>query len=310
MDDSWMQCPLEAESAPENAPAPKRKRAVDSDWMRPPLEDAPSAASSSEDWMKPPLEASSTASSSKMAGHAHGSPALARITVNLSLPLLKLLPADFSTDTAYSRNGKSVERIAQALKAPCRGCRQQCSKQLTARQIASLAAAWYKLSSISQQQVLFGLFHPEHNLPADEDGLTGAAAAKRRCWQLDGQTVCFDKFCALLGHTPRTVLRMVHGEEDMRKMLPKRPRLHPQQDLVMHFFLELYMSTAEQLPEKDLETSDGPCEMASSKNSLTTPAKFSNAWILDTPGPERIRALSICNHIACVICFGVCVSQF
>ena len=283
MDESWMQCPLEDSSVPT-----KRQRCREpNDWMKPALEDRPqaAAASSQDDWMKPPLEEAATNKKMQI------SSAPAKICVNVSLALLKLLPADFTKETAYSRNGKSLERIGQQLKHACRSCSQNCGKQFTAKQVSALVDAWYKLSSISQQQVLFGLFHPEPAVNDAEQHLTGAAIAKKRCWQLDGQTVCFDKFCSLLGHTPRTILRMVHGDEDMRKMLPSRPRPHPQQDLIMHFFLELYMTTAEQLPEMDQETTAGLCDGTPAEDSLPTKDRFSNSWILETPGPERIQAL-------------------
>ena len=96
--------------------------------------------------------------------------------------------------------------------------------------------------------------------------------------------MCFESFCKFLGMNPRTALKMAHGMCDLRRINPSAvagPSL--QRSVCSHFFMELYLCAAEQLPEVETETC-GP----DSQNELF---QKSFRWSVETSVPERIAQL-------------------
>lgn len=105
-----------------------------------------------------------------------------------------------------------------------------------------------------------------------------------RKWKIDEMDLCFHGFCKILGMNPRTVLRMAHGTCDLRTLNPSgaaKPSL--QKSICSHFFMELYICSAENLPEVEQPiTQDADDQEA---------FQLSFRWCLETSVPERIALL-------------------
>ena len=71
-------------------------------------------------------------------------------------------------------------------------------------------------------------------------------------WNICGQSVCFQRFCEVLGSSQRTIRRMTAGQPDLRTAVggKQQPRLALQTLKCDHFFRNLDASAAEPMPEK------------------------------------------------------------
>ncbi|CAE7250508.1 unnamed protein product [Symbiodinium sp. CCMP2592] len=327
MSESWMTCPLEeSDSATQPSEKPPRKRLKpDTSWMKPKLEDRqpsrrgrqPTSSQmqvkpAEDDWMQPPVDdwmqppvddwmqpPVDEAMPPPCVPEAASSQPVVTEIMNICMPLLKVLPKERDHDNVYSAHGKDIDRITQALRGKC-GCKKNCMTKFSVKQVKVLASAWHDLSTATQYQVLFNMFNGEKCSEQVRDMETTNSAMKRKQWQLDGRDVCFRAFCRLLGHSPTTVLRMMHGDPDLRKSgldnMPTRPRPHPQQDIVHHFLMDQYMSAAETLPEVMQGDGTSFAEQALDTDGSQSAApsetfQKSFLWNLDTSIPERVVAL-------------------
>ena len=204
-----------------------------------------------------------------------------KVKVNLTLNILRLLPiAEKPNPSAH--HGTSKTRLQEVLRSGCT-CKLTCLSHWTLRSMTVMCSAWHQLSAETQVQVLHQLFNPDS---AVEE--TSLKTVERRSWLLDGVPHCFRGFCRFLGHSQKTIIKMIHGETlDLRKtsdVYPSRPRKAPQRDMVSHFFMELYLTAAESLPEQEVELDDG--------DGSTT----ETAWLLDIDIPDRVHALFNSNQ--------------
>lgn len=85
--------------------------------------------------------------------------------------------------------------------------------------------------------------------------------------------------------SPRTVLRMAHGINDMRSIASSaHARIALQRSVCSHFFMELYISAAEALPEVEI-----PAEKPEEAEDLEFTKSF--RWCMEIDVPERINLL-------------------
>jgi hypothetical protein len=110
--------------------------------------------------------------------------------------------------TAYAMNGVSRERIQRVLSGERRvcntKCQQSCPQRLKMSDVAKLCDLYWKLGQ-EERAYLVSCLKAE----AEGSGQTK--------WALGNHVVCFDAWCALLGSTKRTILKMVAGEVDARR---------------------------------------------------------------------------------------------
>lgn len=200
------------------------------------------------------------------------------VVVNITTSLLSILPQE-GKGSVYSENGLDKKRVANVLKS-CR-CRVNCKRNLSMAQVMPLLKIWHGLAISHQTAVLTSLYFGG-----------GDDMKKRRRWALEGRAVCFDGFCSVLGHAPRSILRMLHGEEDRRTTKSAVcPRAANQRMVCNHFFMEQYMSCAEDLPEVAV-TVDVDKEIATAAETEPSTQYCKHfVWMLESPVPDRIAAL-------------------
>eukprot|EP00438_Fugacium_kawagutii_P007703 Skav231388 [mRNA] locus=scaffold6335:4778:7274:- [translate_table: standard] len=297
---SWKQGPLldEDDAAPPLKRSRRSKHAQRGDsWKKVGLEEEPvNDGSTGLEWKKAPLcnDGAAPVTKRKSTGKAwkklpmeaekrilsdsdddHGMQDV--VTVHLSLPLLRMLPLLDEPATSYAANGMSKDRCQEVCASNCR-CQKNCIRAFNVRQVKAFNAVWHLLSMESQMQVLSQLFNPQEKLHVlqNEQG---------RKWKIDDVDVCFAGFCKFLGMAPRSVLRMAHGINDMRSLAPSaHQRIALQRSVCSHFFMEVYISAAEALPE--VET---PAEKTEEVEGLEFSKSF--RWCMEIDVPQRINLL-------------------
>ena len=200
------------------------------------------------------------------------------VVVNITISLLSILPQEGKKESVYSENGLDKKRVANVLKS-CR-CRENGKTKLSVSEVMPLLKIWHGLAISHQTAVLTALYFAG-----------GVDVKNRRKWALEGHAVCFDGFCSVLGHAPRSILRMLHGEEDRRTTASAVcPRAANQRMVCNHFFMEHYMSCAEDLPEVAV-TVDVDKEIATAETEPSTQYGKHFVWMLESPVHDRITAL-------------------
>ena len=110
--------------------------------------------------------------------------------------------------SAYAKNGTSRERIHRVLsgaqQACSSTCKQGCIQKLKVSEVIKLCDVYWKLGQ-EERAYLVSCLKAE----AEKCGQTK--------WALGNQVVCFDAWCATLGSTKRTILKMASGELDARR---------------------------------------------------------------------------------------------
>ncbi|CAE7834952.1 unnamed protein product [Symbiodinium sp. CCMP2592] len=194
---------------------------------------------------------------------------LETLEVNLTRELLSCLPKlPLSQQTSYALSGKDSGRIQTALKAGC-SCSANCLSKLHKAPTEAIVRMWHDLSPETHVMVLHGLYDCPEQMEL-----------RRRHWAVNSQHVCFRGLAKLLGHNERTLRKCIHADADKRRSPDLRlPRDCPQTTFVHHFFLDLYLSAAEDL------NVDAVIE----KGEAAEPHTFH--WSPDTPVVDRILAL-------------------
>ena len=201
------------------------------------------------------------------------------VVVNITTSLLSILPQESKKESVYSENGLDKKRVANVLKS-CR-CRENCKTKLSMSEVMPLLKIWHRLAISHQTAVLTSLYFAG-----------GVDVKKRRKWALEGHAVCFDGFCSVLGHATRSILRMLHGEEDRRTTASAVcPRAENQRMVCNHFFMEQYMSCAEDLPEVAVTVDVDKEIAAAAETEPSTQYCKHFVWMLESPVPDRIAAL-------------------
>ena len=232
---------------------------------------------------------------------------IAPISIDINLATLKLLPKDTGPGslTAQSMHGKDRKRITTILKGSCGCSGNKCFSQFTVNELTTLVGHWYDCSKESRQQVLWTLYNPGPELEADSTMVNAAASEppKRRTWAVNGKQLCFTGFCKALGHSKKTVQSYCHGDPEVKKELSKvnmAQRIHPQRDLCNHFFLELYLTCAEDLPEFE-HSAKNVDDMIEKGTSEEVTLKFDKSFVYSTEIPiaERVNMLVGGSDVKC-----------
>jgi hypothetical protein len=119
-------------------------------------------------------------------------------------------------DTAYSRHGKSSERIRARLRGKnvC-ACSRRCWKQFTRTSLMIICSLFWGLSKTVQDTLLWSLASARASKRFW--GLEGPASQRRKSWKLDDKFVCREAFCKLLGIGTRRLRRVsqtTHGKDE------------------------------------------------------------------------------------------------
>ena len=156
--------------------------------------------------------------------------------------------------------------------------------------------------------------HPTQVATLADQNNEGSQDGGRR-WALGSTSVCLDAWCAMLGSTKRSILRMIHGAVDMRSArrggLCRKSKLmligllsslrktfhctsqgagsveQPQTRLVNLFMQELYESAAEPMPDSFSATGVWDVDAM-----VENPDEYAQVWQPSQTLPEQIQALS------------------
>ena len=203
------------------------------------------------------------------------------VIVNLTLGLLQCMPNEAlaKAQTHYAKQGSDKDRVSQVLKKGCM-CSNHCIQNLNIQEIYPVVKQWHSLSTSSKVAILTALC----------SGPDGTPVTSRKQWSLQNKPLCFNAWCKVLGHCPRAVLKLSHGIHDGRSVAAV-PRNAHQTLIINHFFMELYLGCAEDLPEKPVSC-DVDKEIANAaETEVSTQFCRHFIWMLDAPVPERIGSL-------------------
>ena len=178
-----------------------------------------------------------------------------RHEVNMCRVMLQLiLPGEVDEENKFRKDAADPDRIDAALaKRYCHNTRDcaVCTQKLVRADVHDLVQMWQKLGDEAQVNYLASMYEGTltEDIPDTEE------LQHRTDYYLDGAKVCRLGFCAVLGTTPRTLMKRLHRCLDMRKKLPgesgsgTRPERQTATPLIDLFFMELYHGAAEDLPE-------------------------------------------------------------
>ena len=146
-------------------------------------------------------------------------------------------------------------------------CHGSCWREIKLEELRAICDGFWSLTQEERGHLMRVLYVAARQSGAQGPGSPGVqessleleeAACSRQCrrilWKLNGKRVCYKAFCQLLGTGTVGLRRMIAGQPDMRKstLFGERcpaPRPTPQRDAVDFFFMELYNSAAESMPE-------------------------------------------------------------
>ena len=201
-----------------------------------------------------------------------------RVCVNIDPATLKFLCADSGAhDTKHTEAARQPNRIQDTLKKAI--CHQQCSRDCPSKfgvqELVVVCTLWSRLTPCQQSTYIVGLRGGE----ATQSGFDEARKQERTDWQLCGRTVCRRALIALLGVGWDTFTRRQRHAPDLRKSTEggsTRAERRFASNLVDMFFIELYHSISEDLPETfHLKDVDALIEGGSDANTPETFDTFS-----------------------------------
>lgn len=206
--------------------------------------------------------------------------------------------AEPRSKTKYELKGTDASYIKQRLaKASCK-CKSGCHRDVRLKPLINLRQLFWGLQDLEREHLIRSIYWQayrgnqhdnddidwQEELPKDTDpDLRKASRSQRVNWALNGVKVCFPIFVRLLGTSENSVRNWISGVPDGRRaeiggeQCPAA-RAHPQAQLCHTYFMELYESAAEPLPE------DPQCSGPASKKPSLTPqvkARADNPWSED-----------------------------
>ena len=102
-------------------------------------------------------DSSSSSSSECLSESDHAGVQETRVT-NLSFNQVLAHEYDVDSDDAYQTNGKSKDRLREALRSKC--CSKQCKRGFSMKMVLPLVTAFWSLTKSGQDTVLWSLQHP------------------------------------------------------------------------------------------------------------------------------------------------------
>lgn len=156
--------------------------------------------------------------------------------------------------TTYENLGSDPDEVKKRLANATCACQGVCHRGVKLKPLQMLCQLFWSLSSLERGMLI------RHEYAAalgqeDQDGLEPSAELlKRASWSMCGQAVCVPIFCNLLRTGEKTIRKDIAGVPDSRRSVlggeySPAPRKHEKSDQVDWFFLELYQSAAEPMPE-------------------------------------------------------------
>lgn len=165
--------------------------------------------------------------------------------------------SEMSHHAANGCNPTLVQRRLAAGATHC-NCHKRCWREVKLVELRAICDGFWSLAQ-EERGHLIRVLYIAGSSGVQESSLEFEEAVRgKRCgrihWKLNGKQVCFKAFCQLLGAGTVGLRRMIAGQPDMRKssIFGERcpaPRPTPQRDAVDFFFMELYNSAAESMPE-------------------------------------------------------------
>ena len=159
-----------------------------------------------------------------------------------------------AADTHYRKRGRDRVRVEEVMSTTY--CQKEdcgiCCKTLSVESVVAMLDLWHKLSDEAQTQYLASQYEaPVHGAPE---------TCSTRPWtdyKMCGVPVCRDGFCAVLGTCHKTLTKRVNREVDMRHT-HQASRLYAQHAsrVIDFFFIDLYHTSSEDLPEHEHKCED------------------------------------------------------
>ena len=173
-------------------------------------------------------------------------------TINLeaAMQMTVSMSCGKATTSDYDANAANPSRIRTVVGGPCK--RKFCKKPgcqkggLNYTACSKFLDAWASLTFMERSHLLRCCY--QENCPKQD--VSGGGGGIQ--WNICGQSVCFQRFCEVLGSSQRTIRRMVAGQPDLRTAVggKQQPRLALQTLKCDHFFRNLHASAAEPMPEE------------------------------------------------------------
>ena len=174
-------------------------------------------------------------------------------------------------ETSYQAKGADPAavrvRLARA-KCKCKLPEKPCHRAVALKSLQLVCTTFWSLPDLERANLIRSLYQSACSDSADEEfanvegqEVPGAQGADKLlkmklAWRLCGKPVCFPMWTHLLGTSQNSIRNAIHGNPDMRRtevgsVSSPATRHAPQSGLVDIFFLELYQSAAEPLPEDE-----------------------------------------------------------
>ena len=168
--------------------------------------------------------------------------------------------------TKYAKSGKDPKRINKVLKEGACTCTRRCASLFTFDEILGVCQVFHSMYENDQMYMLTASYRLASSTGAVQNPAVQSPAVRspndleiqrRTQWSLCGKEVCVPAWCSLMGVGPHKVYKLVGGLLDMRRRIPGddggpvKNREANQSRTVDCFFLEVYQSAAEALPEDD-----------------------------------------------------------
>ena len=229
-------------------------------------------------WCTPALDSTTASASSVPSGRRE-----ARLSIG---PLLLANQQPSSECTSYSRAAMDADKVQAALATP--QCECKCGTGIPEEQLCHYMSVFHRLSWDDKCQYLQAVY--------EEDPIGGPTD-----WYLLGNHVCVPRLCQLFHMGKTSWYRAIHGTPDGRASNHSTSTV----DLTVdQFFLELYNSAAETLPEEALERVTGVDDTIDNSVKDEGPDQCSPCLAPGAAAAREVPTLSPCWDPA-----GACLEQ-
>lgn len=264
-----------------------------------------------------PLVRGSTSTSSTSGAQGPHQPKRAQVELTPGALLPAIRPgASGGEGTSYQQRGACAANVEERwLKARsfCRCAKETCPccAAIPLKSLISVCRLFWGLQDLERAVLVRGLYlgaiqqhDPEKELTdLEKEASHPQQHGKMRVqWSLCGRRVCFHVWTRLLGTSHTWVHNSLHAVPDMRRSIIGHgdeycpaARDRPQTDLCHQYFLELYQSAAEPLPE------DAQCAEAQGPEIpgegadpwAAVPPDAADTWNPDAPNPTAFIAAAL-----------------
>ena len=147
--------------------------------------------------------------------------------------------------SVYEENGMNLARIQGAIKSG-RSCKNGCMKHVTADEVNSWCKAFHMADDEKRRLCIYSLYHPDvtdwhaftscHGQHCANPDSAANQKQDRFSLRVNGQSMCAQCFCSLLGIGRRRFYKLRDGDPDLRTQASgQAPKSCPKQDEVDDF---------------------------------------------------------------------------